>query len=118
MGCFIFREILYLDENGSVEGRGLAWLPLNRLSLLILSRCLNPTSPKPLGVVLQDMFDSDRRIALRRHSAKTLRGAIPSYWASDQQVTSFQRVHFRASTRRVIAYSQEDFLIKSAGDRS
>lgn len=107
--CFIFREILYLNRQGVAVGRGQAWLPLNRISFRIVAQCIKPWSPKPLGIVLKETFDSDLLIIVRRGPVIMRHSGIP-YWASEQEVISYERIHTQASTRRVIAFSREDFL--------
>ena len=109
--CYLHREIVYLDRRSVAEGRGQAWLPLNWLSAAIVRRCLSPWSPKPLGLVLEELFGADRMTIVRRGPMRRRFTEIP-YWPSRFEVVSYQRVHIQKSTRRIIAFSEEDFVLK------
>jgi hypothetical protein len=53
--CF-FREVIYIDINGLFIGFGRSYFPFNMKSLILILKCINPFSPKLLGIVLNAMY--------------------------------------------------------------
>lgn len=86
----LFREIAFLQANGTLDGIGRAWIRLNKDGLRLWLSCLVP-KPRPLGERLMCKYGTPK-IEVPLEETIDPPHALSSYYKACRQVLHFRRL--------------------------